>query len=112
MVCEDQGVNVMTYDGKDYSVFIYEELYVYVTFDVDCNFTTLPEGFVYQTKTEEYEEALKLGHDTNRIFRDSLRRRIDSTNKTTEEVDKELKEANQKLYEWAKGLEPLKEKHM
>lgn len=67
---------------------------VYIMFDKDYNFKTLPNGF------KKYENTIEMFIN----YYDRGKR------KKANDIDKEIKDANKILYEWACNLKDLKDK--
>lgn len=72
----------------------YTETLIYIMFDKDYNFKTLPNGF---KKEENTIEKFINYYDVDK-------------RKKSNDIDKEIKEANKILYEWAYKLPDLKNK--
>lgn len=96
--------------------------YTYVMFAKGYNFEKVPEGFLYETAEEQYNRHLKWKEEDpnyqndNAIFGDHVGKMImlmdeNGKRRPTEEVDREIMDANKILLEWSKKLEPVNIKH-
>ena len=107
-------------DGIRYGVGAGTSYRTYIKFDGAYNFETIPDGFTYETKDEEYHNTLAVFNSEHYevkgctiddiTFGDTISHDIDGRGKTTKEIDAEIKHANAILLEWAKELEPYKKK--
>lgn len=92
--------------------------YTYIKFKKGYNFDNIPESFNYHTVLESFNDYQKMIQEhperinENIVFGDTIGRMImliDDNGKyrPTEEVEKEIEEANKVLLDWSKELEPV-----
>lgn len=93
---KDNKIGYMVNIKEDtcYMLMPYTITKVYIMFDKDYNFKTLPNGF------KKYENTIEMFIN----YYDRGKR------KKSNDIDKEIKDANKILYEWACNLKYLKNK--
>ncbi|MBR6133619.1 MAG: hypothetical protein IKQ29_02750 [Bacilli bacterium] len=81
-----------------YFEFITDTICVYVAFNMDYNFKTLPQGF----RLLRYDKGISISKNISR-------KRPNGTNKSESELYKEIIQSNKELLRWANTLEIHKE---
>ena len=112
-----EGYTIFEESDMIYTAFPSISTHCYIKFDDAYNFKSIPNGFVYQTKEEAYNQDMKYLEqhpelkdiDKDIVYGDSISRMIsflDENNKRKpkEQIEKEISKANEDLLKWAREL--------
>lgn len=115
-----EGYTIFEESDMIYTAFPSISTYCYIKFDNAYNFKNIPNGFVYQTKKEAYEQNMKYieqhpelkDADKDIVYGDSISRCIsfldeNGNRKPKNVIEKEIKDVNKVLLNWSKALESI-----